>query len=183
MYMAKKKKKSLEDVCFPVPQNFSLATTTNVPATIDSNETVKKCLFQQTIKIAYQISIPYNFTNSYDLEKPYQLVTEEQIETVSSLFQALQPQDAVEAALVQQFIIVHLQAIESASGGMDEKDIKKFELTHQILKTLREHRNKGAQQISVQYVYQGQIVNDPVVNIKTGRKKELKPVTIEGKTL
>ncbi len=178
--MAKKKK--ITDICFPVPQNFSLATT-NVPATIDSNETVKKCLFQQTIKIAYQISIPYDFTSSYNPEKPYQLATEEQIEMVASLFQAIRPQDAVEAALAQQFIIVHLQAIKSAAGGMNEKDIKQFELTHQILETLQKYRSKGAQQISVQYVHQGQIVNDPVVNIKTGRKKELKPVTIEGKTL
>jgi len=180
--MGKKKKKSLEDTCFPVPQNFSLATI-NAPTTIDSNETVKRHLFQQTLKIAYQISVPYNFTTSYEPEKPYQLVTEEQIESVASLFQAIRPQDAIEAALAQQFIIVHLQAIKSAAGGMNEKYIKQFELTHQILKTLREHRNKGAQQISVQYVHHGQIVNDPVVNIKTGPKGEKEPVTLEGKAL
>jgi len=180
--MARKRKKSLEDICFPIPQNFSL-TTTNVPATIDTNETVKKHLFQQTLKTAYQISIPYNFTTSYNPEKPYQLVTEEQIETVSSLFQALQPQDAVEAALAQQFIIIHLQAIKSASGGVCERDIKKFELTHKILETLQKYRSKGAQQICVQYVHQGQIVNDQTVNIKTGRKEKAEPVTIEGKVL
>lgn len=177
--MAKKTKKSLEDICFPVPQNFSLTTTT--PATIESNETVKKSLFQQTIQTAYQIKIPSNFTSSYNYEKPYQLVSEEQVEMVSSLFQSLQPRDAVEATLAQQFIIVHLQAIKSANGGVCEKDIKKFELTHQILETLQKYRCKGAQQISVQYVHQGQIVNDQVVNIKTFQKEE--PVTIEAKAL
>lgn len=128
--MAKKKK--ITDICFPVPQNFSLATTTDVPATIDSDETVKKHLFQQTLQTAYQIRIPSRFTPSFEPEKPHQLATEEQIETIASLFQALQPQDAIEAALAQQFIIVHLQVIESATGGIDEKDIKKLELTHQI---------------------------------------------------
>ena len=43
--MAKKTKKSMEDICFPVPQNFAL-TTASVPATIESNEVVKKSLFQ-----------------------------------------------------------------------------------------------------------------------------------------
>lgn len=171
--MAKKKK--INDICFPVPQNFSLATT-NTPATIDSNETVKKHLFQQTLKIAYQISIPYNFTSSYEPEKPYQLATDEQIEMVASLFESIRPQDAVEAALAQQFIIVHLQAIDSATKGLDEEDIKKLELTHKILETLQKYRSKGAQQISVQYnVNQGQ-----VVNIKNGPKSEKEPVILEG---
>ena len=182
--MAKKKKKNIEDVCFPVPQNLSLSTPTNVPATIESNEPVKKHLFQQTLQTAYLISIPYNFTSTYNREKPYQLVTEEQIATVVSLFQALQPQDAIEAALAQQFIIIHLQAIDSAKRGIGEIDIKKLGLTHQILETLQKYRSKGAQQISVQYVHQGQIVNDQVVNVKAKQKKEeVNPITIEGEVL
>jgi len=172
------KKKKFEDICFPVPKDISV----NLPQKVDDNLILKKHLFQQTIQTAYQISIPYGFTSSYELEKPHQLVTEEQIETVVSLFQAIQPQDSIEAALAQQFIIVHLQAIESAKSGLMERDLKKFELTHQILKTLREHRNKGTQQISVQYVHHGQIVNDSLVNIKT-RKKEPEPIIIEGESL
>lgn len=178
-----KKKRTLEDICFPVPRKFSLTTTTNTPIPINSNETVKKHLFQQTIQTAFQVKVPYNFTNSYNPEKPYQLVSEEQIEIVSSLFHALQPQDAVEAALAQQFIIIHLQAIKAVSDGVCEKDIKKFELTHHILETLQKYRSKGAQQISVQYVHQGQIVNDQIVNIKTREKEELEPVIIEAKAL
>lgn len=180
--MTKKTKKSLEDICFPVPQNFALTTTT--PATIHSNETVKKSLFQQTIQTAYQIKIPYGFTNSYNPEKPYCLISEEQVEMVASLFQAIQPKDAIEAALAQQFIIVHLQAIKSASGGVCEKDIKKFELTHQILDTLQKYRTKGAQLINVQYnVNQGQVFNGSEVNIKAGQKKKKKPITIEAENL
>lgn len=169
--MAKKKKK-LDDVCFPVPKDISLAVTQK----IDDNITLKNHLFQQTIQTAYQISIPYSFTASYEPEKPYQLTTDEQTETVAKLFQAIQPQDAVEMALAQQFIVVHLQAMNSAKSGISEKDIKKFELTHQILETLTKYRAKGAQQISVQYnVNQGQ-----VVNIKGGRGSEEEPLTLKG---
>lgn len=179
--MAKKTKKTLEDICFPVPQNFALTTTKLI--TIESNETVKKSLFQQTIQTAYQVKIPYSFTSEYSRERPYQLVSEEQIEMVASLFQALQPQDAVEAALAQQFIIVHLQAIKEAASGVGERDIKKFELTHSILETLQKYRTKGAQLINVQYnVNQGQVFNGSKINIKTGRKEE-EPITIEGETL
>lgn len=175
--MAKKTKKALADVCFPVPKNFAL-TTTSVPATIESNEVVKKSLFQQTIKTAYQIEIPYSFTSSYNRERPYSLVSEEQVETVSSLFQSIQPQDAIEAALAQQFIIVHLQAISSAKSGMSDRDIKKFELSHQILDTLQKYRSKGAQQIQVNYNHnQGQINNINMVNQETA------PTTIKGEVL
>lgn len=172
----------MEDICFPVPQNFALTTTTL--ATIESNETVKKSLFQQTIQTAYQIKIPYEFTSSYKREKPHQLTSEDQVETVISLFHSLQPRDAVEAALAQQFIIVHLQSIKSASGGIGEKDIKKFELTHQILETLQKYRTKGAQLINVQYnVNQGQVFNGSKISIKTNRKEEHEPITIEGEAL
>ena len=175
--MAKKTKKALADVCFPVPHNFAL-TTTSVPATIESNEVVKKSLFQQTIKTAYQISIPSSFTSSWNREKPYQLVSEEQIEMVSSLFQAIQPQDASEAALAQQFIIVLLLAIDSAKSGLSDRDIKKLELSHQILETLQKYRSKGAQQIQVNYNHnQGQINNINMVNQETA------PTTIEGEVL
>ena len=140
---------------------------------------VKKSLFQQTIKTAYQINIPSSFTSYYNKEKPYNLLSVEQIETVACLFQSIQPQDAVEAALAQQFIIVHLQAISSAKGGLSEKDIKKFELTHQILETLQKYRSKGAQQISVQYNHnQGQIFN-----VKSDSKGEKQTITLEGEII
>lgn len=148
--------KKLEDICFPVPKTFSF----NVPAKIDSNEKIKKYIFQQTIQSAYQKKIPYNFTSNYNPETPYQLVSDEEIENVVSLFQAIQPQDALELALAQQFIVTHLQAMNSVNSGMCERDIKKFELTHQILETLMKYRSKGAQQIQVNYNHnQGQIVN------------------------
>lgn len=173
-----KKKKGIEDTCFPVPQNF--AFTAPSPVGIDTNQKLKKSLFQQTIRTAYQVEIPCNFTSQYNRQRPHKLVTDEQIETVVSLFQALQPQDAVEAALAQQFIITHIQAVSSARKHFTERDIKKFELTHQILETLQKYRSKGAQLISVQYnVNQGQIFNKPEINIKTSQK-EPEPVTIEG---
>jgi len=168
--MARKKK--LEDVCFPVPKGMSLSVSQKV----DENVTLKNHLFQQTIQTAYQIKIPYSFTTSYEPERPYQLTTEEQTETVANLFQAIQPKDAVELALAQQFIVVHLQAIDSAMSGISEKDIKKFELTHQILETLTKYRTRGAQLINVQYnLNQGQIVN-----IKGGQGTSDEPVTLDG---
>jgi hypothetical protein len=150
--------KELIDICFPVPQNFSLS----VPAKIDTKENVKRYIFQQTIRAAYLKKIPYDFTSEYKPKKPYQLVSDEEIENVVSLFQAIGPQDALEMALAQQFIVTHIQAIDSASGnyGMSEKDMKKFELTHKILETLMKYRCKGAQQIQVNYNHnQGQINN------------------------
>jgi hypothetical protein len=148
--------KDLRDICFPMPQNFSL----NVPAKIDSKESVKRYIFQQTVQTAYQKKIPYNFTSSYNPESPYQLVADDEIENVVTLFQAIGPQDALEMALAQQFIITHIQAVNSANGGMNEKDIKRFELSHQILETLTKYRCKGAQQIQVNYNHnQGQINN------------------------
>ena len=174
--MSKKTKKSLEDVCFPVPKNFTLTTT--LPAPICTNEAIKKSLFQQTIQTAYRISIPSGFTSSYKKEKPYSLVSEEKIEMVASLFQALQPQDAIEAALAQQFIIVHLQSIDSAKSGLSDKDIKKLELSHKILETLQKYRSKGAQQIQVNYNHnQGQINNIKMVHEGSYMK------TIEGEIL
>jgi hypothetical protein len=165
-----KKKKTIEDVCLPVPQNLSLSR----PSSVESNDPLKKHLFRQTLQTAYRVEIPYRFTTSYNPEKPHALVTEEQIEMVAALFQALQPQDAVEAALAQQFIIVHIQAIEAAHGGIGEIGIKKFELSHQILETLTKYRTKGAQFINVQYNHnQGQINNIKIV------KEEKEPTTVE----
>src|SRR5690554_5347510 len=167
-----KKKKSIEDICLPVPQNLSL----NRPSSVESNDPLKKHLFRQTLQTAYRVEIPYRFTTAYSPEKPHALVTEEQIEMVSALFQALQPQDAIEVALAQQFIIVHIQAMEAAHGGIGELGIKKFELSHQILETLTKYRTKGAQLINVQYNHnQGQINNIKVV------KEEKEPTTLEVK--
>lgn len=72
----------MDDICFPVPQHFSLTAT--VPAIINTNETIKKSLFQQTIKTAYRVDVPSRFTSSYNKERPYQLVSEEQIEKALS---------------------------------------------------------------------------------------------------
>lgn len=156
--MAKKKK--LEDVCFPIPKNFSLA----IPQKIDANEKVKKHIFQQTLQAAHKLKIPYEFKSSYNPEEPYQLASKEEIEEIISLFQAIQPKDAIELALAQQFIIVHIQAIKSAIGGLNDIGLKKIELTHHILESLNKYRTKGAQLINVQYNHnQGQINNIKVV--------------------
>ncbi|MDB2614339.1 hypothetical protein N9Y92_04205 [Chlamydiales bacterium] len=154
-----KKKESMHDICFPVPQNFSLVNK-NTSTSINSNEVVKKSLFQQTIKAAFQLSIPYEFTSAYNQEEPYNIITEEQQEAVISLFQAIEPKDAIEAALAQQFIVTHSQAMRTAHKGLDEIGLKKIELTHKILETLQKYRSKGAQQIQVNYNHnEGQINN------------------------
>lgn len=167
-----RKKRTVEDICLPVPQNISFSR----PSSVESNENLKKYLFRQTLQTAYRAEVPYTFTSSYNPEKPYPLVTEEQVATVLSFFQALQPQDAIEVALFQQFIIVHIQAIEAAVSRIGESHIKKFELSHQILETLTRYRTKGAQLINVQYNHnQGQINNIKVI------KEEAEPPTVEVK--
>jgi hypothetical protein len=169
-----KKKKTIEDICFSVPEAFSL-TTKPLP-TNDLNEIVKKSLIEQTIKIAYRLSIPYEFNNYSNPKKPYSIITEEQLETVAGLFQALQPKDAIEAALAQQFIIVHLQTIKSVSEGIGELGIKKLELTHAILEAFQKYRSKGAQLISVNYNHNQAQIN----NINVVKEESLQP-TIEVK--
>ena len=164
--------KDVRDICFPMPQNFSLS----VPAKIDSKENVKRYLFQQTVQTAYKKQIPSNFTSSYNPVSPHQIVTDDEIENVVSLFQAIGPQDALEMALAQQFIITHIQAINAVSTGMNERDIKKFELTHQILETLTKYRCKGAQQIQVNYNHnQGQINNIRVME----PEKQQEPIEVK----
>jgi hypothetical protein len=98
------KKEPLKTSTLPVPQNISFSR----PPSDESNEDLKKYIFRQTLQFAYRAEVPYTFTSAYNPEKPYPLATEEQVATVLSFFQALQPQEAVEVALVQQFIIVHI---------------------------------------------------------------------------
>jgi hypothetical protein len=152
--MAKKRK--IEDVCFPVPKKFSMC-----PQQQESNEKLEVHIFRQTIQVAFGIRIPYSFTSKYNPEPSYQLVSDEQTQEVLSLFQAFQPKDAIERALAQQFIVAHIQAMQSPHDGhLNEIAIKKIELTHQVLETLNKYRTKGAQLISVQYNHnQGQINN------------------------
>lgn len=152
--MAKKKK--VEEICFPVPQTFM--KTPAAPAPMNPN--VKANIYRQTVQAAFQISIPYNFTSSYNPEKPHQIASEDQLAMVASFFEALNPQDAIEMALAQQFIIVHIHAINSAKDGLGERDLKIFELSHQVIETFQKYKSKGAQLIQVQYNHnQGQINN------------------------
>jgi hypothetical protein len=162
-------KKKLEKICFPVPQHFmTTPTTPTAPAPINSK--VKESIFRQTLQTAFQIKIPYSFESSYQPEKPHQLATDDQVALIASLFEALNPLDAVEMALAQQFIILHIQAINAAKGGIGDRDMKRFELTHKILETIQKYKTKGAQLIQVQYNHnQGQINN---INVKGEDKNQ-----------
>lgn len=158
------REKKVETVCFPVPKNFM--KTPAAPAPI--SQKVKEDIFRQTVQAAFRISVPYNFTSDYNPEKPHKIASEDQLALVAALFEGINPQDAVEMALAQQFIIIHIQAL-SEWRNIGDSEIKMIELTHQILECLQKYKTKGAQLIQVQYNHnQGQINN---ININENKNK------------
>lgn len=164
--MAKKRK--MEEICFPVPKNFLMPAA---PAQVSPR--VKADIFRKTVQGAFQISIPSRFTTSYQPEKPHQIASDDQLAMIASLFEALNPENAVEMALAQQFIVVHMQAISSAttSSGLGSFDLKMLELSHQIIETFLKLKTKGAQIIQVQYNHNQAQYNNVTIN-KNSNKNE-----------
>lgn len=167
------KKKNLDDVYFPVPQNRNAIQTEKV----ETNQEVIKRIIQGSVIMAFKLKRPSEYDREYgDYKKGTAIATSEQMETVMHLIESLKPQDSIEAALASQFAITYIRGLE-VDGSKILIDL--FEFGHKVLEALQKYRSKGAQQISVQYnVNQGQ-----VVNIKAGPKGEKEPVTLEGKVL
>jgi hypothetical protein len=167
------KKKNLEDIYYPVPQNFCSTQTEKPPL----NREVIKQIIQGAIKGAYRLKNPSPYDYHGNPIRAKAVATQEQINMVVHLIEALQPSDAIEAALASQFAITYIRGLEESSKDYSNGStmIGFFEFGHQVLEAYQKYRNKGAQQISVQYnVNQGQ-----VVNIKNVRK-ENQPITLEG---
>jgi len=171
------KKKKLDDIYFPVPQNLNVTQVEKA----EINKDVIKRIIQGAVMMAFKISRPDRCDYNGNPVRAKAKATDEQMEMVIHLIESLQPQDAIEAALASQFAVTYIRGMNTSQYF--NLNLELFEFGHKALETLQKYRSKGAQQISVQYVHQGQIVNDPVVNIKTSRKKKPEPVTIEGEAL
>lgn len=120
-------------------------------------------LVRSTLKGAFKLKDPqtWDYQNRCPI-KAKAVATEDQIAMVTNLIEAIQPTDAIEAALACQFTITYIRGLEGASRDYytDSAMMSLFDFGHKVLETLQRYRNKGAQQISVQYnVNQGQVVN------------------------
>jgi len=159
-------KDNLKDIYYPVPNNLSLSRVGKKPL----NKTIVKGLIQNTIIGAYQLKDPHTRFGE-DIETPTSVATQEQIDTVINLVEALEPKDAIEVALASQFAIVYVRGLlESCKDYSNENTmLKYFEFGHQVLEAFQKYKSKGAQQISVQYnVNKGQVFN--VKNMKKAAK-------------
>lgn len=171
------KKKKLEDIYYPVPQNFCIMQQDKPPV----NRDVIKNIIQGAVKGAYRLQDPKQWDYHGNPIKAKAVATQEQIDMVVHLIEAMQPVDAIEAALACQFAITYIRGMQEAAGeeySSNSTLMKLFAFGHEVLEAFQKYRNKGAQQISVQYnLNQGQVVNIKTVN------KEDQPVTFEGNSV
>lgn len=157
------KKKSPEDVYFPVPQNFSLAPAVKPPV---KQEVIRK-IIQSTIQGAYCLRPPPAYDYQGYRVKPKPVATIEQVEMVVSLIEALQPIDAIEATLASQYAISYIRGLAASNADYTghKMILDWFAFGHQVLETLQKFRSKGAQLISVQYNHsQSAQINNITVN-------------------
>ncbi len=125
------------------------------------NRHVLELIVRSTLRGAYRLKEPQQYYHE-KRKKPQSVATEDQIAMVTHLIESIQPADAIEAALASQFVITYIRGLHNSLLDCSREDliIKLFEFGHKVLETLQRYRNKGAQQISVQYnVNQGQVVN------------------------
>jgi hypothetical protein len=159
------KKKNLEDIYYPVPAHFTLEKPNKPP--IDNS--VIKQIIKGAVKGAYKLKNPsdYDLKYGYAKGKPKAIATQEQMDTVIHLIEALQPVDAIEAALASQFVITYIRGLEEATKDYSNSScmMELFEFGHQALEAINRYRTKGAQLISVNYNHnQGQINNIKIVD-------------------
>ena len=159
------KKKNLEDIYYPVPAHFTLEKPNKPP--IDNS--VIKQIIKGAAKGAYKLKNPsdYDLKYGYAKGKPKAIATQEQMDMVIHLIEALQPVDAIEAALASQFAITYIRGLEESTKDYSNNSsmMKLFEFGHRALEAINRYRTKGAQLISVNYNHnQGQINNIKIVD-------------------
>lgn len=169
--MAKKKKRTIEEMAFPIAKIPTFAQPTR-PA---ENPNVIRQIILGAIQGAYHLKTPIEpspCSYNYGKKQP-PLVTQDQIQFVTHLIESLQPTDAIEAALASQFVISYIRGLDASTGSYSiDHIIRCFEFGHQVIETLTKYRTKGAQQIQVNYNHnQGQINN-----IKVVEKEDLQPI-------
>lgn len=156
------KKKSVEDVFYPIPKNYNPVQVDRPPI----NKDVVKRIIQAAVKGAYQLKDPRLWDYHGNPIKPKAVASAEQVEMIMHLIESLQPTDAIEAALASQFAITYIRGLGESTGDNCDDSImlELFKFGHEVLETLIRYRTKGAQLINVQYNHnQGQINNYKVV--------------------
>lgn len=156
------KKKNLEDIYYPIPQNRGLAVSEKPP--IDKE--VIKLIIQGAVKGAYRLKNPASWDYHGKPIKAKAVATQEQINMIVHLIESLEPTNAIEAALASQFAITYIRGMEESIDTYKntESIMSLFEFGHKVLETLQRYRTKGAQLINVQYNHNsGQINNIKIV--------------------
>lgn len=167
--MSKQKQiqKNVFDISLPIPQDFSL---NNPQPTHPMGPSLQKQIVRQAIKSAYEIS-DYDAKDDSEFRPAKQLVSNDEIDMVTALMQSLQPTNAVEAALAVQFTSTYIQGIKELQSRHSRGAMQLLAFSQTTLDSLYRYRNKGMQQINVQYnVNQGQVVN--IKNLKANSKKQ-----------
>jgi hypothetical protein len=158
--------KKVIDISLPISQDQPLNTPS--PTQVLKPD-LQKQMVRQALKAAYSVS-DYDSEQNSEFTPAKQLVSDDKIDMVTALMQSLQPTNAVEAALAIQFTVTHIQGVKQLQSKMVKAAIPLFAFSQTTLDSLNRYRNKGMQQINVQYnVNQGQVVN--IKNLKAGSKK------------
>jgi hypothetical protein len=167
MSKQKQVQKNVFDISLPIPKGFSLS---NPQPTQPMGPDLQKQIVRQAIKAAYHIS---DWAAKQDdvFTPAKQLASNDEINMVTALMQSLQPTNAVEAALAIQFTSTYIQGIKELQGGNTRFAMPLLTFSQTTLESIYRYRNKGMQQINVQYnVNQGQVVN--IKNLKANSKKQ-----------
>ncbi len=105
-------------------------------------------------------------------------MSEEQVLQVTSLLQAINPKDALESALAAQFVACHISGMDDFIRNSTKWAVMLFDHSHKALDALHKYRNKGQQQMTVQYnVNKGQVVN--IKQMKEEIKPEIQELDLE----
>ena len=159
----RKKRRNLEEIYYPVPENFTIEGTCKLVP----NNTVIKQIIKWAVKGAYKLKNLREYDYQGYAIKPKAVASQEQMDMVIHLIESLQPADAIEAALASQFAITYIRGLEESSKehSSNSSMMNLFEFGHKVLETLTRYKTKGAQLISVNYNHnQGQINNIKIVD-------------------
>lgn len=153
------RKKNLEDIYYPVQHAFN-----PIAGKPPLNGEIIKRIIQGAVKGAYRLKAPSLWDYEGNPIRARPVATEEQMQMVISLIESLQPTDAIEAALASQFAITYIRGMENSLKEHCTAMMDFFDFGHKVLEAYQKYRNKGAQQIHVQYNHN--VNNGQVVNIK-----------------
>lgn len=156
--MVKKNKQSRDELAFPI------ATVPHVGRSLEvvENQALIKQIIRGAIQCAYQLktpSEPHCYSSEYG-KKQKPLVTNEQVQLITSLIESLCPSNVIECALAAQFAIAHIRGLYAGLNSNINTTIEVFRFSHDVLEAFQRFRTKGAQSINVNYNHNsGQIFN------------------------